>query len=446
MVIHPSAIYALQHLRTFTVNNSETLHIQDGGLKIKDARLQSLRITAIRDVDIESRAVQGPWENTSTITLQTIDDLYLAANSFSHQSTSTGPTIELTDIVRFDGEHAFSGPVNILSVTRVNSAIHRCSEGTFGDNIHQLSLDSVAITDVRTGCFQGSGALARLSIYSCDLEYVYPRAFSGEIDDVTIDLSRTREVFEHGFNVSVSRLNIADSVFAHLTPVSLNIVARDSITLDHVRVGRLERGALTSLRTAEDVNSSAVLTVRSLRVIVAENGSLAFNANASVRLSELRIRDRQQQPCPVEPLVRQLVGGDDGRPLSAAQLQVHQQLRRPAVCVADRRQPGGDGTPGLDSGTGLTPSADRRQFTSSGSPGSNSDTELTTATGPYPVVVVILAVLSAALLAALVILLIRGRGRCLCTSRIPRYAERARELHRDLKASDGPLSTTGTPA
>ena len=57
VVIHPSAIYALQHLRSFTVDNSGTLHIHNGGLKIKDARLQSLRITAIRDVDINSLAV-----------------------------------------------------------------------------------------------------------------------------------------------------------------------------------------------------------------------------------------------------------------------------------------------------------------------------------------------------------------------------------------------------
>ena len=450
MVIQSSAIYALPHLRSFTVANSETLAIQDGGLKIEKARLHSLRITAIHDVEIKSLAVQGRWENTSTITIRNITNLFLEENSFGHESTSIGPTIEITDIGRFVvGQRAFAGPVNLLSVARVGSAIQWCSDETFGGRIHQLILDSVTIKNVRTGCFQGSGALAGLSIYSCDLEYVYRGAFSGEIDDVRIDFSRINQVFELSFDISVSRLSITDSLFTHLIPGSLSIAARDSITLDHVRVGRLVRGALTGLRTAEDVKSPAALTVRSLQVIVAENGSLAFNTNVSVCLSELRIDGRRRRPCPVEPLVRQLVGGDDGKPLSAAQIQVYRQLRRPAVCDADRQQPVSDGTPGPDCGTGLTPSADRRQLTPSGPPGSSSDTNLTTSTGPYLVVVVILALLSAALLAALVILLIRGRGRHLCTSRIPlsrRFAARASELHLDLGAPSGSRSTTGAYA
>ena len=426
VVIQPSAIHTLSKLRSFTVNNSGILHVQGGGLKIKDARLQSLRITAIQQVVIGALAVQGPWENRTTIRIENITNLSLAASSFGHQSTSTGPTIELADIRQFAvGKGAFSGPVNLLSITRGD--IRRCSEQTFGGNIHHLRLDSVTITDVEEGCFQGSGALARLSIFSCDLASVHAGAFSGEIDNVTILFSRTRQVFEHGFDINVSRLSIKYSSFDRLAPGSLSIAAQDSITLDTVRIGRLERGALTGLRTAEDATVPAVLTARSLRVVAAENGSLAFNANTSVCLSALKIVSKRRRPCPVEPLVRQLAGGDDDRPLSAAQLQVHRQLRRPAVCAADRRQPVSDGTPGPDCGTGLTPSADRRQLTLSGSPGSNSDTELTTSTGPYLVVVAILALLSTALLAALVILLIRGRGRRMCTSRIPRFAARARE-------------------
>ena len=447
MVIQPSAIHTLSKLRSITVNNSGILHVQGGGLKIKDARLQSLRITAIQQVVIDALAVQGPWENRTTITIENITNLSLEASSFGHQSTSTGPTIELADIGQFVvGKGAFSGPVNLLSITRVNSAIRRCSEQTFGGNIHHLRLDSVTITDVTTGCFQGSGALARLSIFSCDLASVHAGAFSGEIDNVTILFSRTRQVFEHGFDINVSRLSIRYSSFDRLAPGSLSITAQDSITLDTVRVGRLERGALTGLRTAEDANVPVVLTARSLRVVAAENGSLAFNANTSVCLSSLKVVGKRRRPCPVEPLVRQLAGGDDGRPLSVAQLQVHRQLRRPAVCAADRRQPVSDGTPGPDCGTGLTPSADRRQLTPSGSPGSNSDTELTTSTGPYLVVVVILALLSTALLAALVILLIPSRGRRMCTRCIPRFAARAREKHTGLRASSGSPSTTDANA
>ena len=187
--------------------------------------------------------------------------------------------------------------------------------------------------------------------------------------DVKIDFSSINQVLAHGINVNVRRLSITDSMFMRLAPGSLSIPVRDSITLDRVRIGRLERGALTGLRTAEDAGGPAALTVSGLRVTVAQPGSLAFDASVSVCLSELRIGDRRR-PCPVEPLVRQLVGGDDGRPLSAAQLQVHRQLRRPAVCAADRRPPASDGSPEPDCDTDQTTAA---------------------ATGPYPAVVAILA-------------------------------------------------------
>ena len=427
VVIQPSTIYGLPHLRSFAIDNSGTLYVQGDGLKTKEARLLSLRITSVSNVVTDGLAVQGRWENTSTITIQNITNLLLAAKSFRPQSTSTGPIVELSDISNLYmlGEGVFQGPLSLLSVTRVGSTIQQCSEETFGDRIRHLRLDRLTITDVKRGCFQGSGALARLSIFSCDLVNVHARAFTGEIDEVQIAFSLTRQVFEHSFDINVSRLSIKYSTFDRLALGSLSIAAQDSITLDRVRIGRLERGALTGLRTAEDAGGLAALTVSGLRVSVAQPGSLAFDASVSVCLSELRIGDRRR-PCPVEPLVRWLVGGDDGRPLSAAQLQVHRQLRRPAVCAADRRPPASDGSPEPD-----------------------CDTDLTTAAGPYPAVVAILTLLSASLLAALVILLVRGRGRRLCTSCIPlprRFAARARELQLGLRALTGSHSGTGANA
>ena len=77
VVIQDSAIYELPHLRSFTIDNSGTLHVQAHGFKVNDARLQSLRITAIQLVSIVGFAFQGRWENTSTITIKNINNFIL---------------------------------------------------------------------------------------------------------------------------------------------------------------------------------------------------------------------------------------------------------------------------------------------------------------------------------------------------------------------------------
>ena len=329
---------------------------------------------------MDGSSLSGHWGSAATIRFENITRLNLNAGSFDYKSASPGPVVEVVGVDELEAAGAFSGPVAKLTLRAVKGAVKTCSSSTFGQRIGHLTLDGITVEDVNKKCFTGGSdsALHSIAIRSCTLSTIRSGAFWGEMDTIEIDNSKIGRIDEAGFNVTAAQVSIVDSSVQVLTRNSLQIRARHSVVMSSVWAEQLERDALAALRSA--AAAPLTLRLRDLRVADANDGSLALHSSVSVCLTRLEIGHRRPRPCPVEPLARRLVGCEDGRPLSAAQLLVLDQLQRPDSCPADRRP--------------LSAGCERAPFAAG----------LTAA-------VAVLALLSAVLAIALTLLLVGGRAR-----------------------------------
>ena len=246
----------------------------------------SITLDHIQSLRLDAGSFSNLNESSLDITITNIDgDCIIFGNAITSSSLSTNMTLEhITEGIFHSG--AFATTLGRLSLRNVTMSVP-CENNTFAGQIGELSLTSVNLTSVDSGCFLANKKWESLEVRSSHLGEIKEHGLLGSIEDIRIDQSSFGRIHPNGFDLDVTNFSINASSVQILSKHALNVLASGRIMIQKTNITELRKGAFHRLYSSESIHG---ITLSELAVSDAVNGSLRVPDVKSLTLRELRIR------------------------------------------------------------------------------------------------------------------------------------------------------------
>ena len=287
-------------------------------------------------LDLDSGAFSGWRSPGPKIIINEVFRCIISGSAFASDSVVQSVTLRNISVLRLS-EDAFQAYIGHLQLDNV-SLSGDCRDNFFGGRTGNLSLTSVRINEIGSGCLQAGDGWDSLTIRSSTFGAIQPFSISGSIGDVVIESSRLGRVRPLGLQLNTSTFTMNSTEVGELAADALDVEFNQSASLQTSTISTLRGHAFRRLRSRG--GAGPTLAIRRLFVGEAEDGSLAFSEHVTATPLDVVLRSACE--CRVQRRALRLVVEDE--PL----LNATEQQRRVARQIVDQiRCTAGASTPTL---------------------------------------------------------------------------------------------------
>ena len=369
--VREHALSVLETPESIYFENITTLKVEDSGPGLQGSNLRqgrvSITINRVKYVEIKTGSFSHWKEKTLNISIANVAHSCIIYGG-AIVSSSRSSKVKLENITEghfFPG--TFATTLRRLTLKNVTTSLP-CQNNTFGGHIRNVSLTSVTLGGVQTGCFLADQTWGSLTVRSSSLGTIKSRGLQGTIGDVRILRSRLIQIEQNGFNLNVTSLSITSSSINVLKGQAFNVRATGPISIKRTNITDIRANAFSRLeleRNSSEAKRGIILSKLIVNQVM--NGSLRFSDVKSLSLRELQVGTPCK--CNIWIQVGQLFGRRSPRPSrlyrqaydnirclhnhTTASLREYQcsncRSRLPSICASANKNAETDKTPSTSS-------------------------------------------------------------------------------------------------